>query len=117
MLAHKTKMTSKEVIKKRLKNKKEKLEQLKKERLQADGFFDYFTRKSLTEEIHLLEKEIEQLAEQVEEEESFSEKAVNVINEAVNNLFGNQAEKQKLTKKVERNTHADAIREKYHLGK
>lgn len=96
--------------------KKETLKQLKTERRQATGLFDYFKRNSLDSEIRSLEKEIVDLTEEAKKE-SLAFKATSAVSNAVNNLFGIKSDEEKLDHKVQRQAHADAVREKYHIPK
>lgn len=99
-----------------LDKKKEKLTQLKTERREATGLFDYFKRNSLDGDIRSLEKEIVDLTEEAKKE-SLTFKVTSAVSNKVNNLFGTKSDEEKLVNKVQRQTHADTIREKYHIAK
>lgn len=98
-----------------LEKKKETLKDLKDKRLHATGLFDYLKRDSLNDRIRSLEKEIVDLTEEAKNE-SIAFKATSAISNAVNNLFGITSEDKKLARKTERQSHADAMREKYHIA-
>lgn len=96
--------------------KKETLKQRKTERRQATGLFDYFKRNALDGEIRSLEKEIVALTEEAKKE-SLTFAVTSAVSNKVNNLFGIKSDEEKLSHKVQRQAHNDAIKEKYHISR
>jgi hypothetical protein len=95
-----------------LEAKKEKLKELNTERLHATGILNHYNRKSLDDRIHSLEREIVDLTEEAKNE-NLSFKVTNAVGTFVSNkIFGQKTPDQLLASKVERQNHAEEVKEK-----
>lgn len=95
-----------------LEAKKEKLQQLNTERLNSTGIFNHYKKQSLNDRIHSLEREIVDLTEEAKNE-SLVFKVSNAVGTFVSNkIFGQKTPDQLLASKVERQNHAEEVKEK-----